>query len=143
MLEGPKGASAYQDSCNLNEGFTELYAIRGMEKMGFDYHSTSYITEVEVARRLEEVIGRDVIQEAYFLNKPDRVRAEFENALADPEELKELGAGESVHSGLYREFLNDLDDYVRTNRNYPDYTVKRDKLFGWFDRIKMQGGKVG
>lgn len=52
-----RGVPAYRDYTNLNEGVTELYVMRDMEDVGFNYFSKSYQPQVEVVKALEDAIG--------------------------------------------------------------------------------------
>ncbi len=137
-LEVLDGVSSYRRSTNLNEGVTELYAMRDMADMGFDYKSTSYQQQVDVVRALEDAMGKDIIKEAYFGNKPDLLRSEFESAFASEDELKGLNEGKGIHNGKYIDFLNDFDRYISTHPRDPDYAEHRDKVYNWIADYKSK-----
>ena len=135
-IEVSDGVSTYRRSTNLNEGVTELYAMRDMDDMGFDYHSSSYQQQVDVVRSLEDAIGRDTIRTAYFGNKPDLIRSEFERAFASGDELSNLKAGQTIHNGRYVDFLNSFDEYISTHPNDPNYSSRRDKVYNLIAQCK-------
>ena len=74
-LKDMTGNSSYRRSTNLNEGVTELLAMKDMSDMGFNYNSSSYQEQVEVAKALEEAMGSDLIRKAYFTNQPELIRS--------------------------------------------------------------------
>ena len=137
-LEIVEGMSTYRRSTNLNEGVTELYAMRDMEEMGFDYNSTSYQQQVEVVKALEDAIGKDTIRTAYFNNQPDLIRSEFETAFASESDLQSLEAGKTVHNGTYLDFLNSVDQYIDTHPRDPNYDSRRDTVFDWISNLKAK-----
>lgn len=137
-LEIVEGMSTYRRSTNLNEGVTELYAMRDMEEMGFDYTSTSYQQQVEVVKALEDAIGKDTIRTAYFNNQPDLIRSEFETAFASESELQSLEAGKTVHNGTYIDFLNSVDQYIDTHPRDPNYDSRRDTVYNWISNLKAK-----
>ena len=139
-LEIVEGMSTYRRNTNLNEGVTELYAMRDMEEMGFDYTSTSYQQQVEVVKALEDAIGKDTIRTAYFNNQPDLIRSEFETAFASESELQSLEVGKTIHNGTYIDFLNSLDQYIATDRRDPNYDSRRDTVFNWISNLKAKRG---
>ena len=136
-LEIMDGVSSYRRSTNLNEGVTELYAMRDMDSLGFDYKSSSYQQQVDVVRSLEDAIGKDTVRTAYFKNKPDLIRSEFEKAFATPEEISQLAPGKTVHNGKYIDFLNSLDEYIDTSPYDPSYSSKRDTVYNWISNLKQ------
>ena len=136
-LEIMDGVSSYRRSTNLNEGVTELYAMRDMDSLGFDYKSSSYQQQVDVVRSLEDAIGKDTVRTAYFKNQPDLIRAEFEKAFATPEEISQLAPGKTVHNGKYIDFLNSLDEYIDTSPYDPSYSSKRDTVYNWISNLKQ------
>ena len=137
-LEIVEGMSTYRRNTNLNEGVTELYAMRDMEEMGFDYTSTSYQQQVEVVKALEDAIGKDTIRMAYFNNQPDLIRSEFETAFASESELQSLEVDKTIHNGTYIDFLNSLDQYIATDRRDPNYDSRRDTVFNWISNLKTK-----
>ena len=137
-LEIVEGMSTYRRNTNLNEGVTELYAMRDMEEMGFDYTSTSYQQQVEVVKALEDAIGKDTIRTAYFSNQPDLIRSEFETAFASESEVQSLEVGKTIHNGTYIDFLNSLDQYIATDRRDPNYDSRRDTVFNWISNLKAK-----
>ena len=137
-LEIVEGMSTYRRNTNLNEGVTELYAMRDMEEMGFDYTSTSYQQQVEVVKALEDAIGKDTIRMAYFNNQPDLIRSEFETAFASESELQSLEVDKTIHNGTYIDFLNSLDQYIATDRRDPNYDSRRDTVFNWISNLKAK-----
>ena len=137
-LEIVEGMSTYRRNTNLNEGVTELYAMRDMEEMGFDYTSTSYQQQVEVVKALEDAIGKDTIRTAYFNNQPDLIRSEFETAFASESEVQSLEVGKTIHNGTYIDFLNSLDQYIATDRRDPNYDSRRDTVFNWISNLKAK-----
>ena len=137
-LEIVEGMSTYRRNTNLNEGVTELYAMRDMEEMGFDYTSTSYQQQVEVVKALEDAIGKDTIRTAYFDNQPDLIRSEFETAFASESEVQSLEVGKTIHNGTYIDFLNSLDQYIATDRRDPNYDSRRDTVFNWISNLKAK-----
>jgi len=104
-----------EESRNINEGFTEMYAIRDMKDMGFEYESDSYVNEVYVAKQLEDIMGKDIAAEAYFTNNPELLRAEFEKSYATKEELENLEDGETIENGKYSEFLLLFNEFITNN----------------------------
>ena len=46
-----------------------------MSDRGFNYNSSSYQEQVEVAKALEEAMGSDLIRKAYFTNQPELIRS--------------------------------------------------------------------
>ena len=136
-LEIMDGVSSYRRSTNLNEGVTELYAMRDMDSLGFDYKSSSYQQQVDIVRSLEDAIGKDTVRTAYFKNKPDLIRSEFEKAFATPEEISQLAPGKTVHNGKYIDFLNSLDEYIDTSPYDPSYSSKRDTVYNWISNLKQ------
>ena len=137
-LEIVEGMSTYRRNTNLNEGVTELYVMRDMEEMGFDYTSTSYQQQVEVVKALEDAIGKDTIRTAYFNNQPDLIRSEFETAFASESEVQSLEVGKTIHNGTYIDFLNSLDQYIATDRRDPNYDSRRDTVFNWISNLKAK-----
>ena len=137
-LENVEGMSIYRLSTNLNEGVTELYAMRDMEEMGFDYNSTSYQQQVEVVKALEDAIGKDTIRTAYFNNQPELIRSEFETAFASESDLQALEAGKTVHNGTYIDFLNAVDQYIDTHPSDHNYDSRRDTVFDWISNLKAK-----
>ena len=137
-LEVSDGVSSYRRSTNINEGVTELYAMRDMNDMGFDYDSSSYQQQVDVVKALEDAMGKDTISEAYFGNNPELLRADFENAFATDEELKGLGEGKSIHNGKYIDFLNSFDEYIGTSPSDASYSERRDKVYNMISEYKTK-----
>ena len=70
-----KDMTSYRRSTNLNEGVIELLSMKEMSDMGFNYNSSSYQEQVEVAKALEEAMGSDLIRKAYFTNQPELIRS--------------------------------------------------------------------
>ena len=75
IVKDMTGNSSYRRSTNLNEGVTELLAMKDMSDRGFNYNSSSYQEQVEVAKALEEAMGSDLIRKAYFTNQPELIRS--------------------------------------------------------------------
>ena len=64
----------------INEGFTELYTMRELESRGEQeaaYAVSAYLESQEWAQRLEEVVGKEKVAEAYFGNGRESLEQEF------------------------------------------------------------------
>ncbi len=123
------GFSDSINGTNINEGFTELYAIRDMDDLGFNYKSSSYSNQVEVARELENVLGKDFMKEAYFTNNPEMVRNRFELLGANQDELKSIDSEGKIFTGKYSKFINALDEYSDVKYGDSDYNDARSKVY--------------
>lgn len=138
QIKTKDGSSKYRISTNLNEGITELYAIRDMDDMGFSYMSKSYPQQVDVVRSLEHALGNDTIRTAYFRNEPDLIRSEFERSFASKEELDNLKPGQTIYNGKYEDFLNALDEYIDTKPNNPHFSSRRNKVYDMINECKSR-----
>ena len=61
----------------LNEGFTELYTIREMQKRGENPDFDSYSQEVGWAMQIEEAVGEKIVADAYFGGNLEELKDEF------------------------------------------------------------------
>lgn len=61
----------------LNEGFTELYTIREMQKRGENPDFDSYSQEVGWAMQIEEAVGEEIVADAYFGGNLEGLKDEF------------------------------------------------------------------
>lgn len=61
----------------LNEGFTELYTIREMQKRGENPDFDSYSQEVGWAMQIEEAVGEEIVADAYFGGNLEELKDEF------------------------------------------------------------------
>lgn len=64
----------------INEGFTELYTMRELESRGEQeaaYSVNAYLESQEWAQRLEEVLGKELVAEAYFGHGRESLEQEF------------------------------------------------------------------
>jgi hypothetical protein len=63
----------------LNEGVTELFTERAVGRS----ESSAYDLNVELARKLESVVGRELLERAYFEGDVDALREALEPVLGD------------------------------------------------------------
>ena len=68
---------------HLNEGVTELYTKRYTEANGITSRNNYYTRNVDLAARLESVVGRHIMSKAYFKSKPSTLSNIFELAFND------------------------------------------------------------
>ena len=133
IFDSNTGRPSWDLSTNVNEGITEMYAMRDMTDMGFDYKSTSYQREVGVVQALEDAIGKDVIRNAYFNHQPDLIRNNFENAFTSD---TESGIGK------YNEFLNDFNRYIKTTSYDPEFATRKASVYDWISNLKAKRRNV-
>ena len=133
VFDSNAGRPSWDLSTNVNEGITEMYAMRDMADMGFEYKSTSYQREVGVVQALEDAIGKDVIRNAYFNHQPDLIRNNFENAFTSD---TESGIGK------YNEFLNDFNRYIKTNSYDPEFATRKASVYEWISNLKAKRRNV-
>ena len=133
IFDSNTGRPSWDLSTNVNEGITEMYAMRDMMDMGFDYKSTSYQREVGVVQALEDAIGKDVIRNAYFNHQPDLIRNNFENAFTSD---TESGIGK------YNEFLNDFNRYIKTTSYDPEFATRKASVYDWISNLKAKRRNV-
>ena len=100
-----------------------------MDDLGFNYKSSSYSNQVEVARELENVLGKDFMKEAYFTNNPEMVRNRFELLGANQDELKSIDSEGKIFTGKYSKFINALDEYSDVKYGDSDYNDARSKVY--------------
>ena len=129
LYDTSSGRPSWELSTNVNEGITEMYAMRDMADMGFDYKSTSYQREVGVVQALEDAIGKDVIRNAYFNHQPELIRTHFDNAFTS-----DVESG----SGKYNEFLNDFNRYIRTTSYDPEFAARKATVYDWISNLKTR-----
>ena len=134
------GSSSYRRSTNLNEGVIELLSMKEMSDMGFNYNSSSYQEQVEVAKALEEAMGSDLMQKAYFTNQPELIRSQFDTAFATESERAALPLGDSICNGKYIEFLDAFDRFISTESSNSNYVTNRDKVYNLIGQYKAKGG---
>lgn len=64
----------------INEGITEMYALRELESQG-DTEAAGFVTSYPEARGyaclMEEIVGSDIVADAYFGGNSERLKSEF------------------------------------------------------------------
>ena len=135
-----KDMTSYRRSTNLNEGVTELLAMKDMSDMGFNYNSSSYQEQVEVAKALEEAMGSDLIRKAYFTNQLELIRSQFDAAFATESERAALPLGDSICNGKYIEFLDAFDRFISTEPSNSNYVTNRDNVYNLIGQYKAKRG---
>lgn len=133
VFDTDAGRLSWNLGTNVNEGITEMYAMRDMADMGFDYKSTSYQREVGVVQALEDAIGKDVIRNAYFNHQPDLIRNNFDNAF-----ISDTESG----IGKYNEFLNDFNRYIKTSSYDPEFATRKASVYDWISNLKAKRRNV-
>ena len=133
VFDTDAGRLSWDLGTNVNEGITEMYAMRDMADMGFDYKSTSYQREVGVVQALEDAIGKDVIRNAYFNHQPDLIRNNFDNAF-----ISDTESG----IGKYNEFLNDFNRYIKTSSYDPEFATRKASVYNWISNLKTKRRNV-
>ena len=114
--------------------------MKDMSDMGFNYNSSSYQEQVEVAKALEEAMGSDLMQKAYFTNQPELIRSQFDTAFATESERAALPLGDSICNGKYIEFLDAFDGFNSTESSNSNYVTNRDKVYNLIGQYKAKGG---
>ena len=140
IVKDMTGSSSYRRSTNLNECVTELLAMKEMSDMGFNYNSSSYQEQVEVAKALEEAMGSDLIRKAYFTNQPELIRSQFDAAFATESERAALPLGDSICNGKYIEFLDAFDRFISTEPSNSNYVTNRDNVYNLIGQYKAKRG---
>lgn len=66
---------------NLNEGITEMFTRQSVKNMGVDDISIAYPDEVEIAEFLSDLVGENVIKDAYFSSDVEGLRTSVDSEL--------------------------------------------------------------
>lgn len=75
---GLKTSKGYHN-VGMNEGVTQMYAIRDTEKLSPDYENSSYINEVEIIGYYESIVGETELNNAYFHDGVGALREDFDS----------------------------------------------------------------
>lgn len=69
---------------SLNEGITELYTRRYAETNGIASKNSYYTRNVDLAARLESIVGNQAMSRAYFRSEPSVISSIFALAFGEP-----------------------------------------------------------
>ena len=83
----------------MNEGITELLAIKDMKELTSDYKSEAYQELVKPMQDIMEIVGEDLMRDCYINNDMSRIAYNFNSFLGDQKAFEKLA--DDMHEIYY------------------------------------------
>lgn len=82
----------------MNEGLTEMYSIRNIQDLNPSYESRSYIANVAIMEKFEQVYGANELKEAYLTNDFRGVKRDFDAVMGKGQFYQFCNLFDSMHN---------------------------------------------
>lgn len=138
--------------CNrgINEGATELLALQILKKNGYEMFARSYGPLVDIAERLQSIIGEDVFRDLYKKKGLQSIRSSYDYCFTRGEFDKLLDDIERVHdiypaedSSFKTSIMQRLEEYEKRKNDSSYRNRKKWEVKGSMPLVKPHANGTG